>query len=133
LGALVNTCKQCQIWQAGGCARCYAYWGGIFGWEISYLGISWLDTPIWDVLAPQGEQKQVLNHLTMCSRSPAFSIRQVVPVGIARVQFCCWAHWAQFSTIETMYIASYTIYMHNMIFLYIREGGNGWMQVDGFG
>jgi hypothetical protein len=29
LGAIVNTCKQCQMWQAGGCARCYTHWGDI--------------------------------------------------------------------------------------------------------
>jgi hypothetical protein len=41
-------------------------------------------TPIWDVLAPQGEQERVLNHLRTGSRSPAFPIRQAVPVGLAR-------------------------------------------------
>ena len=45
--------------------------GGIFGWEISYLGVAGLDTPIWDVLAPQGEQERVLNCLTMRARSKA--------------------------------------------------------------
>jgi hypothetical protein len=70
--------------------------GGIFGREISYLGVAGLDTPIWDVLAPQGEQEQALNRLTMCSRSPAFPIRQAVPVGLARARFCCWARWACF-------------------------------------
>ena len=65
--------------------------GGIFGQEISYLGEAGLDTPIW---APQGEQEWALNHLTMCPRSPAFPIRQAVPVGLAGAQFCCWAHSA---------------------------------------
>jgi len=69
--------------------------GGIFGWEISYLGVAGLDTPIWDVLAPQGEQEQALNHLTMRPRSPAFPIRQAVPVGLAGAWFFCWAHSAQ--------------------------------------
>jgi len=69
--------------------------GGIFGREISYLGRAGLVTPIWDVLAPQGEQERVLNRLTTCSRSPAFPIRQVVPVGLARARFCCWARWAR--------------------------------------
>ena len=35
--------------------------GGIFGREISYLGVAGLDTPIWDVLAPQGVQERALN------------------------------------------------------------------------
>jgi len=69
--------------------------GGIFGREISYLGVAGLVTPIWDVLAPQGEQEQVLNRLTTRPRSPAFPIRQAVPVGLAGARFCCWAHWAR--------------------------------------
>jgi len=68
--------------------------GGIFGWEISYLGVAGLDTPIWDVLAPQGKQKRVLNRLTTCPRSLAFPIRQAVPVGLAGARFCYWAHSA---------------------------------------
>ena len=105
--------------------------GGIFGREISYLGVAGLDTPIWDVLAPQGEQKRALNCLTMRPRSPAFPIRQVVPVGIACVQFCCWARWARLSTIETMYIASYTIYTHDMIF-FIHWGRQEWVDASGW-
>jgi len=69
-------------------------------WEFSYLGVAGLDTPIWDVLAPQGEQEQVLNHLRMGSRSLAFQIRQLVPFGLGQAQFCCWAHWAQFFVVE---------------------------------
>jgi len=60
---------------------------GIFGREISYLGVAGLVTPIWDVLAPQGEQEQVLNRLTMRPRSPAFPIRQAVPVGLLGLGF----------------------------------------------
>ena len=37
--------------------------GGGLGREISYLGVEWLVTPIWDVLAPQGEQERALNRL----------------------------------------------------------------------
>jgi len=69
--------------------------GGIFGREISYLGVAGLDIPIWDVLAPQGEQEQALNRLTMRPRSPAFPIRQAVPVGLAGAWFCCWDHSAR--------------------------------------
>ena len=65
--------------------------GGIFRWQISYLGVAGLDTPIWDVLAPQGEQGRALNRLTTCPRSPAFQIRQPVPVGLTRGWFCYWA------------------------------------------
>jgi hypothetical protein len=51
--------------------------GGIFGREISYLGVAGLDTPIWDVLAPQGVQERALKCSTMRARSPAFSDGQV--------------------------------------------------------
>jgi hypothetical protein len=83
--------------------------GGIFGREILYLDVAGLDTPIWDVLAPQGKQERALNCLRTCSRSPAFPIRQVVPVGIARVQFCCWARWARFFIVKNMYYSRYKI------------------------
>ena len=82
---------------------------GIFGQEISYLGVAGLDTPIWDVLAPQGEQEQALNRLTMRPRSPAFPIRQAVPVGLAGAQFCC---WAQFIIEENMYYSRYNIFTY---------------------
>ena len=65
--------------------------GGIFGREILYLDVAGLDTPIWDVLAPQGEQERALNRLTMRPRSLAFLIRQAVPVGLAGARFYCWA------------------------------------------
>jgi hypothetical protein len=58
--------------------------GGILGREILYLGVAGLDTPIWDVLALQGEEERALNRLRTCSRCPSFPIRQVVPVGPPR-------------------------------------------------
>jgi hypothetical protein len=86
--------------------------GGIFGREISYLGVSGLDTPIWDVLAPPGEQERVLNHLRMGSRSPVFPIRQAVPVGLSRARFCCWARWAWFIIAKRMYYSRYNIFTY---------------------
>jgi hypothetical protein len=68
----------------GWCARCGAHWGGNLERKILYLGAAGLDTPIWDVLTLQGEQEWALNHLTMHTRSPAFQIRQAVPVQLAR-------------------------------------------------
>jgi hypothetical protein len=104
--------------------------GGIFGREMLYLGVAGLDTPIWDVLAPQGEQERALNHLTMCSRSPAFLIRQVVPVGLGWAQFCCWARWAWFFMVENMYITNYIVFTHNLI-IFMHRGKREW--VDGSG
>jgi len=86
--------------------------GGIFGREISYVGVAGLDTPIWDVLAPQGEQERALNHLTMRPRSLAFPIRQAVPVGLAGARFCCWARWARFIIEENMYYSRYNIFTY---------------------
>jgi len=83
--------------------------GGIFGGDISYLGVAGLDTSIWDVLVPQGEQEQALNYSTMCCRSPAFQIRQAVPVG---AQFCCWAHWAWFTIAKNMYSSRYNTFTY---------------------
>jgi hypothetical protein len=64
--------------------------------EISYLGMAGLDTPIWDVLALQGEEERALNRLRTCSRCLSFPIRQVVPVGPPRARFFSWARWARF-------------------------------------
>jgi len=55
-------------------------------WAGNFI-FGWLDTPIWDVLAPQEEQEQALNRLTTRPRSPAFQIRQPVPVGLALALF----------------------------------------------
>jgi len=55
LGALVNRYKHCQMW-AGGCAHC---WGG----KLYILGVAGFITPIWDVLAPKGEQEEAGEHI----------------------------------------------------------------------
>jgi len=83
--------------------------GGIFGREISHLGASGLITSIWDVLVLQGEQERVLNHLTTRSRSPAFQIRQVVPVGLARDWDRCSGHWARLFAHKILYTSRYNI------------------------
>jgi hypothetical protein len=45
--------------------------GGNLGRDILNLGVAGLDTPIWDVLAPEGKQEEVGGRLRMGSRSPA--------------------------------------------------------------
>jgi hypothetical protein len=104
------------MWCLGGFARCLAHWGGILGWEILYLGVERLVTPIWDVLAPQGEQERALKHLSMRSRSPAFQIGQVVPVGIAWARFYSWARWARFCTVKILSYGRYSVFTYNVLF-----------------
>ena len=86
-------------------------WGGDFGWDILYLGVVELDTPISDVLAPEGEQEEVPNRLRMGSISPCFPIRQAVPLGLAWARFCCWARWASFFMEKQMYYSRYNTYI----------------------
>jgi len=52
------------------CARCWARWGGIGG-RIFYIweGMIYY-TPIWDVLAPEGEREEVRECLAMRPRCP---------------------------------------------------------------
>jgi hypothetical protein len=44
----------------GWCARC---WGAIGSGKFHISGVAGLDTPIWDVLAPQGERVGAGEHL----------------------------------------------------------------------
>jgi hypothetical protein len=104
--------------------------GGILGWEILYLGVERLVTPIWDVLAPQGEQEWALNRLSMRSRSLAFQIRQAVPVGCAWAWDRCSGHWAWLFACKVLYNSSYNIITSITLF-YVRWGRQGW--VDGHG
>jgi hypothetical protein len=53
---------------------------GNLGREILYLGAAGVETPIWDVLAPRGKREGAGERLRMGSRSPAFPIKQAVPV-----------------------------------------------------
>jgi len=105
--------------------------GGIFRWEISYLGVAGLDTPIWDVLAPQGVQERALNHLTTCPRSPAFPIRQAVPVGLAQARFCSWARWARFFILKFLYLSIYSVFKHITAFS-MHPGKREWVDGDGW-
>jgi len=83
--------------------------GGIFGWQISQLGALGLITSIWDVLALQGEQERALNRLTTRSRSPAFQIRQVVPVGLARIGIAVLDIGHGFLAYKHLYTSRYNI------------------------
>jgi hypothetical protein len=104
--------------------------GGIFRRDISYLGTVGLFTPIWDVLAPEGKQEGALNCLATRSRSPAFLIRQAVPVGLPQAHFCCWARWARFFMVKKLYYGRYSVFTYNLP-LYKCLGRREW--VNGVG
>jgi len=105
--------------------------GGDFGWDILYLGVAELDTPIWNFLAPKGEQEEVPNHLRMGSISPGFPIRQVVPLGLAQARFCSWACWALFFMEKQMYYSTYSTSISIPPFS-VAPGRPEWMDVFGW-
>jgi hypothetical protein len=90
--------------------------GGDFGRDILYLGVAGIVTPIWDVLAPEGEQEEALNHLRTGSISLGFPIRQVVPLGLAWARFCCWACCVQFFIEKKVDCSKYSIFTCNLVF-----------------
>jgi hypothetical protein len=81
--------------------------GENLGRAILHLGVAGLITPIWDVLAPEGEQEEALNRLRTGSISPCFPIRQVVPLGLPQALVRYWARWARFFIAEKLYISTY--------------------------
>jgi hypothetical protein len=101
--------------------------GGILGGDILYLGVSGLDTPIWDVLAPEGEQEEAPNRSRTDSISPGFPIRQAVPLGLARARFFCWARWARFFMGEKKDYRKYNTFVFIVPFFSSQGGRNGWM------
>ena len=70
---------------------------GILGEKLYILGVAGFVTPIWDVLAPEGEQEEAGEHIYSAKLCSFFPIRQAVPVGLTQAGFCSWAHWAGFS------------------------------------
>jgi len=70
--------------------------GGISGGKLYILGVAGYNTPIWNVLALQGERKEAGEHLHGAKLINFFPIKQAVPDGLAQARFCSWAHWARF-------------------------------------
>ena len=98
--------------------------GGNSGWNISYSGVAGIVTPIWDVLAPEGEQEEALNCSRMGSISLGFPIRQPVPLGLARARFYCWARWARFFLEKNSTLVN-TVYLYvSKPFLWLQRGRN---------
>ena len=61
--------------------------GGILGGKLYILGVAGYDTPIWDVLALQGERDEAGQRLWGAKLINLFPIRQPVPVGRAQAWF----------------------------------------------
>jgi len=106
--------------------------GGISGGKLYIFGVAGYDTPIWDVLALQGEQEEAGEHFHSAKFENYVPIRQVVPVGLAWAGFCSWAHCGWFFTEKKVYYSSYHIFTYNVLFYKLldrreRVDGIGWV------
>ena len=102
------------------------------GRKLYILGVAGYDTPIWDVLALQGVQEEVGEHM-YGDRLIIFSpIRQVVPVGLLRLGFVLGLMGSVFQAKKGVLVAN--MYLHLLQnFPGIMEGSNGWMAADELG
>jgi len=80
--------------------------GGNLGGKFYISGVAGHNTPIWDVLALQGEREEAGERLYGAKLIKFFPIRQAVPVGLARARICYWARWARFFIIKITYMSS---------------------------
>jgi len=104
--------------------------GCVGGRKLYILGVAGYDTPIWDVLAPEGEREEAAEHIYGPILINFFPIRQAVPVGLAQARFCSWARWAQFFIEKNVYYSKYSIFMSVLPF-FSGQGREEWM--DGIG
>ena len=126
LGALANTCKQCQK-QWSGCALTAGLMGGGLGAGIN--DILYTHLGCFSTWGGVGGSRRAFLHAFQMSMFP---IRQAVPVGFA-AHFCSWAHWAQFLMEKKCSIVG-TTYLHTIhCFINLWIGDKGWMAQDGFG
>ena len=88
LGAPVNTCQQCQIWQSEYGSRMVALAvGGVGGREILYLGRNDMLYSYLGCFGGPGGAGESRRASGNAFQKSAFQIRQVVPVGLARAVF----------------------------------------------
>ena len=82
--------------------------GRDFGWEFLYLGGNrMLYTHLGYFGASGGAGASVIRFLTR-PRSPAFPIRQAVPVGLAQPWFSSWVRWAPLFVANIFIISHHT-------------------------
>ena len=99
--------------------------GAILGGKFYILGVPGYDTPIWDVLALQGEREEAGERLWGDRFENYVPIRQAVPDGLAQAWFCSWA-WMFMINITDM--SSYNVNTPIVPF-YLCLGWREW--VDG--
>jgi len=90
--------------------------GWVGGRKLYILGIVGYVTPIWDVLAPEGEREEAAEHVYGPILINFFPIRQAVPGGLAQAHFCSWAHCARFFIEKKVYCRKYSIFTCNLVF-----------------
>ena len=105
---------------------------GILGGKLYIWGVVGYVTPIWDVLAPEGERGEAAEHVYGPILINFFPIRQVVPGGLAQARFCSCARCVPFFMEKIVYCSKYSILTYILLFFKCL-GENGWMAQDGFG
>ena len=100
--------------------------GGIWGGKLYILGVAGYNTPIWDVLALQGEQEEAGERLYGAKFENYVPIRQAVPVDLARARVCSWARWARFFMEKKRYYRKHNTFISILPFL-SSQGREEWM------
>jgi hypothetical protein len=100
--------------------------GGKCGGKLYISGVAGYNTPIWDVLALQGEREEAGERLYGAKLIKSFPIRQVVPVGLAWDWFCSWARCAWSYILKNLYLSSSNLFKRSTLFL-VPLGWREWM------
>ena len=85
-------------------------------------------TPIWDVLAAQGEREGAGEHRATRPRCPVSQLGKRCQLGLLGLGFAPGLVWGRFFMVKNLYIASYSVYTCNVPFN-IHLGTREW--VDG--
>jgi len=64
----------------------------------------------------KGEQEEAGEHLCGAKFENYVPIRQVVPVGLTWARFCCWACWARFFMVKSVYYSRHSVFIYNKPF-----------------